>query len=54
MSLDPRTNLDLRYEKLGDKNEVEPLDPPFPYRKIHLELVEFGLEREVDNGGEET
>jgi hypothetical protein len=54
VSLDPRTNLDLRYEKLADKNEVEPLNPPFPYRKIHLDPVDFGLEREVDREGEET
>ena len=47
MSLDPKTNRQDREAEKAKKQEVPPLNPPFPQKRQSFDPFFFSLERET-------
>jgi hypothetical protein len=52
MSLDPKTNRREREAENAKKQQVAPLNPPFPHKRQAFDPIFFSLERETPD--EET
>lgn len=47
MALDPKTvRAEREQKKAENRPEDEPLDPPFPYRRLPFDVFFFGLDKE--------
>ena len=47
MSLDPKSNRQNREAEKAKKQEVPPLNPPFPHKRQSFDPFFFSLERET-------
>jgi hypothetical protein len=47
VSLDPKTNREEREaEKARSRSEDKPFDPPFPYKRVYFDPLEFDITRD--------